>query len=309
MNFKRVCAFIVLGFAPLIVLASSDTVHREHVFDVHPEMAVTIDVSFHQVEVTARPGTTVEVTVDLEASGSEKKVRRALNALEPVFRTEGDGVLIRSSKKGFSGFGSAKVRGRVVVTMPPDLDLTIDSSSGTTKVNGDFGSGSVLCDASSGSFHLSGAARSVDADLSSGSVFIELTRPAESVRTDTSSGSVTLRGGAREFRSDTSSGSITAKGLLGDAVMAASSGSITADWAAVSPPASIRAETSSGTVTLTLPAGTPLTGSVETSSGGIQSDFAGYPGGKADNFKFEGGPDAVQLKAETSSGSVRIRSF
>ena len=311
MRFKTVCAILlVLSLAPLTAAAASDNLHREHVFDVQPGMTVTVDVSFHTVEVTARPGNTVEVSVDLDVNGSESRVRKTIKALEPVFRQDSDGVLIRSTKKGLvSGFGSAKVRGRVTVAMPPDLHLTIDSSSGSTKLTGDFGSGHVLCDASSGSFRMSGAAREVAADLSSGSMVIELTRPAESVRADTSSGSVTLKGGARTFHADTSSGSITADGLLGDASMDASSGSITAAWSALPPGATIKADTSSGSVTLTLPAGTGLNGSINTSSGGIRTDFPGQTSDRGHHLSLDGGPGTVQLKVGTSSGSVRLRAI
>jgi DUF4097 and DUF4098 domain-containing protein YvlB len=309
MNAKLAIVLAILCLVALSVSASSEKIHREHVFDVRPGMSVTVDVSSHEVEVAARPGSTVEVTVDIEISGSDTKVRQAAKALEPVFREDSEGVVIRSRKKGFSGFGSAKVRGRVTVVMPPDLDLMIDSSSGSSEVTGDFGTGNIVCDASSGSFRVTGAARSVVADLSSGSVVVDLNRPAESVRADTSSGSVTLKGGAAEFRADTSSGSITADGLEGDATMDASSGSITASWAAIPASTRIRADASSGSVRLTLPAAAALNGAVNTSSGGIHSDFPGRQSDDGDRMEFDGGPDAVQIKIDTSSGSVHLRSF
>jgi DUF4097 and DUF4098 domain-containing protein YvlB len=309
MNIKGAIAVAVLCLIPLAASASSESLYREHVFEVRPGMSVTVDVSSLAVEVTARPGSTVEVTVDIEISGSAKKVQRALKALEPVFREEAGGVVIRSKKKGFSAFGSANVRGRVTVVMPPDLDLMIDSSSGSSQVTGDFGTGNIVCDTSSGSFRMTGAARSVVADLSSGSVVVDLTRPADSVRADTSSGKVTLKGGAAEFQADTSSGSITADGLEGDATMDASSGSITASWTAIPSSANIRADASSGSVRLTLPAAASLSGTVNTSSGGIQSDFPGRLSDDGDRMEFDGGPDAVRVKIDTSSGSVHLRSF
>jgi DUF4097 and DUF4098 domain-containing protein YvlB len=309
MKIKGALAVALLCLIPTAVSASSESIYREHVFEVRSGMSVTVDVSSLAVEVTARPGSTVEVTVDIEISGSTKKVRRAVNALEPVFREETDGVVIRSRKKGFSGFGSANVRGRVTVVMPPDLDLMIDSSSGSSEVTGDFGTGNIVCDASSGSFRVTGAARSVVADLSSGSVVVDLTRPAESVRADTSSGSVTLKGGAALFQADTSSGSISADGLEGDATMDASSGSITASWTAIPSSASIRADASSGSVRLTLPAAASLNGTVNTSSGGIHSDFSGRLSDDGDRMEFDGGPNAVQINIDTSSGSVHLRSF
>jgi DUF4097 and DUF4098 domain-containing protein YvlB len=303
----QVTVLLVLALTSFNAAAASETLHREHSFDATNGMTVTVDVSFHTVEIVARPGDTVDVTVDLDISGSDKKVQKAIALLEPVFQQDSDGVLIRSTKKGFSGFGSAKVKGRVVVMTPPDLHVTVDSSSGSTTLTGDFGSAHIMCDASSGRFHINGAAQTVFTDLSSGSVLIELTRPAKSVRADTSSGSVTLKGGAGSFHADTSSGSIKADGLLGNASMNTSSGSITAAWSAIPPDATVVAETSSGSVNLTFPTGTVLKGSVGTSSGGIRSDFPGETSDRGHQLELYGGSGAVHLEVGTSSGGVSLR--
>ena len=306
MRYRSVFFACLVTFAPFTALAVTKTLDRDHVFQAAAGETVMIDVSFHNVEVTARPGDTVEVAVHLEATGSATKTDKILAALDPVFRDDGDTILIRSTTKGFGGLGSAKVKGIVTVAMPPDLDLVVDGSSGSFTAEGDFASGDVRCDASSGSFRLNGAAEMISADLSSGSVELELTRPAQSVRLDTSSGSVRMRGGAHSVNADTSSGSITLHGLLGNASMDASSGSITASWAAISTGARVDAGASSGSVTLTFPAGTVLAGDVSVSSGGIHSDFPGVSSDRGRHLKLTGEPGAVQLHAETSSGGVRL---
>lgn len=306
MRYRSMFFACLVTFAPFTALAVTKALDRDHVFQAVAGDTVMIDVSFHNVEVTARPGDTVEVAVHLEATGSETKTDKILAALDPVFRDEGDTILIRSTKKGFGGFGSAKVQGIVTVAMPPDLDLVVDGSSGSVVAEGDFGSGHVSCDASSGSFRLAGAAENISADLSSGSVVLELTRPARQVRVDTSSGSVRLEGGAHSVKADTSSGSITLADLEGDAHMDASSGSITAGWAAIPAGIEVVAGTSSGSVTLTFPAGTVLAGEVSVSSGGIHSDFAGVSSDRGRHLELTGEPGAVQLHAETSSGGVRL---
>lgn len=306
MRFRSALFAFLLTMVTFTAAAATKTLDREHVFPAHKGHTVKIDVSFHKVEVTARPGDTVEVAVHLEATGSETKTDKILAALEPVFRDEGDTILIRSTKKGFGGLGSAKVKGIVTVAMPPDLDLVVDGSSGSFKAQGDFESGNVSCDASSGSFRLNGAAEKISADLSSGSVVLDLTRPAEVIRLDTSSGSVNVKGGAQSVHADTSSGSITLHDLLGSASMGASSGSITASWAAIPTGAQVAAGTSSGSVTLTFPAGTLLAGDVSVSSGGIHSDFPGVTSDRGRQMELTGEPGAVQLRAETSSGGVRL---
>ncbi|MEX1309343.1 MAG: DUF4097 family beta strand repeat-containing protein, partial [Candidatus Sulfomarinibacteraceae bacterium] len=216
-----------------------------------------------------------------------------------------DTLIIRSTRKGgWSSWWGGNIKGRVTVTMPPDLDLAIDSSSGSITIDGDLGQGSVECDASSGSVNINGAMRSISVDTSSGSTRVELIRPVESFSADASSGSVRLSGGAHRASVDTSSGSITLEGLLGDASMDASSGSITAQWDSIPPRATIDAGASSGSVTIKLPPGTEVSGTASTGSGGIRSDFPGSF--DRDSARFSGGPDAVEVRISTSSGSVKV---
>ncbi len=280
--------------------------HQEHTFEARPGQTVVIDVSFHQVEVRVQPGATVHAVVDLATSGSNGKAERAIAELTPVFEDKGDRLLIRSTRKGGWNWSSAKLKGRVTVTMPPDLDLSIDGSSGSITIDGDLGDAAVSCDASSGSVTIDGAMRDLVVDTSSGSIKARVSRPLDRFTADASSGSIRLSGGARVTSADASSGSITVSGLLGDANLSTSSGSITARWDSIPPGASIRAGASSGSVTLELPPGTELSGTANTSSGGIESDFPGTF--ERSNARFNGGSGAVEIRVSTSSGSVRVLS-
>lgn len=296
----------IAATVPSFAAAATESIHREHVFSVRPGDTVAVDVSFHDLAVTARPGDTVEVTVDLEVSGTTAKVARLLEGLEPVFEQNGDRILIRSALKGGMFWSSGKTRGRVVVAMPPDLDLEVDTSSGQTVLIGDFGGASVAIDSSSGETRLEGSAEQISVDASSGSVRLELSRPAATLRLDTSSGSVHLTGGARSVTASSSSGSIDVGGLLGDATLDASSGGITAEWASIDPRTQVTVDTSSGGVRLRFPAGTVLGGQVDTSSGGIRTDFPGEISDRGGRLDLAGGPDAVQLRVDTSSGGVQL---
>ncbi len=278
--------------------------HQEHTFAARAGQTVAIDVSFHRVEVRIEPGDTVHAVVDLSTSGSSSKAERAIEDLTPVFQEKGDTLVIRSTRKGGWNWSSGKLKGSVTVTMPPGLDLSIDSSSGSVTIAGDLGDGGVDCDASSGSVTVRGAMRRLNVDTSSGSIKADVTRPLESFNADASSGSVRLSGGAHTASADTSSGSITLSGLLGDADMDASSGSVSAQWDSIPPGASIKAEASSGSVTIELPPGTEISGSASTSSGGIRSDFPGTF--EKRSATFSGGPGAVNVHVSTSSGSVKV---
>jgi hypothetical protein len=301
------CAFAgAILVAPGMALADSGSLHEEHSFQARPGATVLIDVSFHRVEVVARPGGTVDVTVDLEVTGSTSKVKKYLNELQPEFLDKDDTLVIRSVSKKMFHWRSPKTSGHVTVQMPPGMNLTIDSSSGSCEAKGDFGDAMLSIDVSSGSIVVTGAAREVMADTSSGSITLELERPADRVTADTSSGSISLTGGAGSLRADTSSGSIQASGLHGDATLDTSSGAITAAWSRIPARAEISADTSSGGVTLRFPAGTQLTGKVDTSSGPIRSDFPGELSDRRRTMEIQGGPDAATIKVDTSSGGVQL---
>jgi hypothetical protein len=279
--------------------------HQEHIFSARTGATVVVDVSFHSVEITARPGDTIDVSVDIEVKGSGSSSKNALNELQPKFLEEGNKLIIRSTrKKGFS-WKSLSAKGLVTVQMPPGMNLTIDSSSGSAQISGDFGDAVVRFDASSGSLTVNGAMRELHSDTSSGSVKAVVTRPLDAFTADASSGSARLTGGAHEAGVDTSSGSANLAGLLGNASFDSSSGGITAQWDAIPAGAKVRAGASSGSVTLRFPAGTALAGEVEVSSGGIRSDFPGFMREK-NNLRFDGGPEAVDIEVDTSSGSVKL---
>jgi len=167
-------------------------------------------------------------------------------------------------------------KGLVTVRMPPGMNLIVDSSSGSAQISGDFGDAVVRFDASSGSLTVDGAMRELHSDTSSGSVKAAVNRPLDVFTADASSGSARLSGGAYKATVDTSSGSANLTGLLGNASFDSSSGSITAQWDAIPAGAKVRAGASSGGVTLRFPAGTVFAGSVDVSSGGINSDFPGF---------------------------------
>lgn len=286
--------------------AADIEIHQQHRFEARPGATVVVDVSFHAVEVTAVPGDSVDVTVDVTVKGSGGSAKNVANQLQPQFLVEGDKLIIRSSVKRGWSWKRVSARGTVTISMPPGMNLSIDSSSGGTRISGDFGDAAVDFDASSGSLTVDGAMREVDADISSGSIRVAVMRPLEKFSADASSGSVRLTGGAHEAHVDTSSGSINVAGLLGEGHFDSSSGSITAQWNAIPAGTNVRAEASSGSVTLTFPEGTRLKGSVDVSSGGIQSDFPGSKSKK--HFDLDGGSGAVNLSVETSSGGVKLLS-
>jgi DUF4097 and DUF4098 domain-containing protein YvlB len=291
--------FVIAGSA-----AADIEIHQKHRFEARPGGTVVVDVSFHGVEVTAVPGSSVDVTVDIEIKGDGSSAKNLANKLQPQFIEEGDRLIIRSVRNGGWSWKSNSAEGKVTVQMPPGMNLSIDSSSGSAVVSGDFGDAVVHFDASSGSLNVDGAMREVGADTSSGSVRAAVMRPLDRFTADASSGSVHLVGGARTANVDTSSGGIDLTGLLGDADLDSSSGSISAQWSAIPGDATVRAGASSGSVTLTFPSSTVFAGSVDVSSGSIRTDFPGAMEKK--HLTLTGGSGAVDIEVETSSGSVKL---
>lgn len=302
---------LVTAFAVCLVIAGNASaeieIHQKHRFDARPGATVVVDVSFHSVEVTAQPGNAVDVTVDITVKGDGSTAKNVASELTPVFDEEGNRLIIRSTRKKGWSWKQARAKGKISIQMPPDLNLSIDSSSGSATIIGDFGDSVVRFDASSGSLTVDGAMGELHSDLSSGSVRATVSRPLKAFTADASSGSVRLAGGAASAKVDTSSGSINVSGLTGDGTFGASSGSIKAQWDAIAPRTPVRASASSGSVTLHFPPGTLVSGSVQVSSGGLHSDFPALVRGKK-HLEFDGGSGAIDISVSTSSGSVKLLS-
>ena len=288
--------------------AATESGSWDHRFPAEEGMSVLVDVSFHDVEITARPGDTIDVTVDVEVSASARRAGRLLDELTPEFREDGDRLVIRSvPRRGLRlDPGGTSTRGLVRVSMPPGLDLSCDTSSGECAVIGDLGGAAVTCDTSSGDVRVDGAMRTLTADTSSGNVRVTVRRPLEELRADTSSGDVRLVGGTRDAWVDTSSGSVDLRGLLGDAKVDTSSGDVHGRWISAPPDTTVRVDTSSGEVSLVFPAGTRLAGEVDTSSGDIRSDFPGDWSDRGRHLSLGQGPGAVRLEVDTTSGEVEL---
>ena len=303
--------FAVTALAVCLLIAGSAAaeieIHEKHRFDARSGSTVVVDVSFHGVEVTARPGDAVDVTVDITVKGDGRSAKNVASDLTPVFEEKGNKLIIRSTRNKGWNWKQVKAKGKVTIEMPPGVNLTVDSSSGSAKIAGDLGDAVVHFDASSGSLTVDGAMGELHSDTSSGSVRAAVSRPLDVFTADASSGSVHLNGGASIAKADTSSGSITASGLFGEGEFDSTSGSVKAQWDAIPPGTPVRASASSGSVTLTFPSGTSVSGSLEVSSGGLHSDFPALVRGK-DKLEFDGGPNAIDVQVSTSSGSIKLLS-
>lgn len=297
--------FVLVLTLPVTLFAATEQSTTERSFPTRD--TVTVDASFHEIQLTARPGTTIDVTVFLEFTASESKVAKLLTEYQPRFEDSGDRLLIRSTSESSGwGWGSGKKTGKITLAVPPGVDVILDTSSGSISIDGDFGDATIAVDNSSGSVSGKAALSALSIDNSSGSTRFQALRPLDSFAVDCSSGSVRLEGGARRASVDASSGSVHLFDLLGAADVDTSSGSVEMTWAAIPAGTKVEVGASSGSVRLTFPPGTELTGSVQTSSGGIQTDFPGTMNERHTNLELDNGSNAVSLSVSTSSGGVRL---
>lgn len=233
-------ALILGGVYWALTGLTEDTKTSQETYQVAGSV-LAIDTSSADLEV--RSGDVREITVD-------RKVKRNLFGSDPTEKYEDGELKIRDAGCGFLSF-SCKTE--YVITVPKDLNVTIDSGSGDLKVAGLTGatlksssgsieanqmSGQLAMKSSSGSLEASDlTATSVTGEISSGSVDLIFTHAPSSVEVKSSSGDVTvlLPPGSESYKldADTSSGDESAN--------------VKIDPAATR---TIKAETSSGDVTV-----------------------------------------------------------
>lgn len=342
---KRSLAVVALIAAfPLAAAAEDASLHREKSFPAKPGGTVKVEASFHDVTVTVRPGDTVDVTVDVRASGWGSSQQEFVKSCEPEFTQTGDALAIRSKPRGRLTFGWQSVDAKIDVRVPPGMALDLYSGSGDCSLKGDAGapvkvhtgsgdigmdgacrsletssgsgsvkaalgqeSGRVEMRSGSGDLLVSGPVRELAMETGSGTATARLSRPAEKVRLHSGSGDLTLNGGARHLAAHSGSGSIVAEGLTGGAELESSSGDVTARWKEPPGGGRVLAETGSGEIRLTFPAGAQFSGLLDTSSGDIRCDFPGtLKGRNQHSFSLAGGAGSTELQVETGSGDIQV---
>lgn len=183
-------------------------------------------------------------------------------------------------------------------------DLSIDASSSNVEATGTKGRLSI--DVGSGDVKVTGAEGELSIDTGSGNVNLSGLRGTE-VGIDTGSGDVTATTlGARILKVDTGSGNVTLSDVTTeDADIETGSGDIRLDLNGAL--RSFHGETGSGDVTIRAPATLSAALDIETSSGGIESDFdVAVTRREEDHLVGRIGAGAGRISVDTGSGSVRL---
>ncbi|TDD15513.1 hypothetical protein E1218_31345 [Kribbella turkmenica] len=177
--------------------------------------ALSIDVRSADVEVRSGDGSDVKI---------ERRFERNVFGSDPKESYEDGRLQLRDTGCGFLSFGCDT---NYVLTVPKDVKVTLESSSGDLKVSGlpagadlksSSGSievrnvgGALQMESSSGDLEAQGlTATTVSTQSSSGSVDLDFVDAPQSVEAESSSGDVTIRvpSGTEAYKvdSDTSSG-------------------------------------------------------------------------------------------------------
>jgi len=175
-------------------------------------------------------------------------------------------------------------------------ELAVESVSGSIDIE-TIGAESLKTTAVSGSVKLYNiAGRNLDAETTSGSLTISHAN-AETMKIGSVSGSINASEiEAKTLRSGTTSGSMDLQGTFGAATLGSVSGGITLKCATV--PATLKAETTSGSITIAVPNGDPISVSHTSISGKLTSDIPITMNAKDPRFILS-----------SVSGSVRIMAY
>ncbi|MGW1343096.1 DUF4097 family beta strand repeat-containing protein [Kribbella sp. NPDC002412] len=189
--------------------------------DSYPVAGDSLTIQTTSVDVEVRSGDGPDVKV-------ERTFERNVFGSDPKEDYEDGKLQLRDSGCGFLSFGCDT---NYILTVPKDVKLTVESSSGDIKVSGlpgganlksssgsieahDVG-GSLWLESSSGDLEARGlSATTVSTQSSSGSTELDFTSAPQSVDAEASSGDVTIRlpSGTETYKldTDTSSGDETA---------------------------------------------------------------------------------------------------
>lgn len=259
------------------------------------------------LEVHVRPQDDIQVTVDLEASSSSAAAaRRWLERHTPTFEDSAPslGIAVPPTRGGSLAIGSLRTKGRLVLTLPPQCKLVVESTSGDIRIDGGQPlAGPVRLQTASGDVEVRGGVDDLVMRTASGDLEVR-SRALRSLEFTSASGDARVRDGCGNVIVDSSSGDIRLARLAGTLSATTSSGDVAASW--IEPPTRIVVTTSSGDVSLELPAGTVLRGEARTRSGHIRSAFRGVSDQRGQRLAWSGPAEACAVDIGTSSGDVRL---
>jgi hypothetical protein len=282
--------------------------HESLRFPATQDKLVQVDLGSCDVEARVEGQDTIRVEIDLEVrASSAAAARRWLERHKPELEDSEKTLLIRTPKGRPALYLASfrQTRAIVRVTLPSRCRLEVSTASGDVRLSGEtLLSGPVRVTTTSGDVRVDGGGGDLIVHTASGDC--EITGPpVTSLQFDSGSGDLRLRGGASRVISDTSSGDVIADALVGSMSAHSSSGDVKATWQRLAPGDTVGIETTSGDVTLRLPAGARLRGELQTSSGDLRCEFESTC--RHHECVLNATDPANELKVTTSSGDIGVR--
>jgi hypothetical protein len=229
-------------FASALVSSASIDRSIEKSFPTQPGATAVVDVSGASITVKVGDSGRIDLKVEqLVNVSTEAEADAVLENYEITADIDGNTVrfISKSKRKGWSwsDMGGSKLRQKVILTVPADTQLNLDTSGGSIRIEGEIagnvradtsggsidvsgGSGDLNLDTSGGSISVGRALGKLRADTSGGSIHVDYVGPnASDVNCDTSGGSIHIGvdpSGNFDLNADTSGGRVTVEGLAID---------------------------------------------------------------------------------------------
>ena len=222
-----------------------------------------------------------------------------------------DGVLsIKEKTSGLSFLSFGTLKGsELTVTVPKTLynSVNFDLASGKIATT-DITSDNLKANVASGSLELGIFADNTDINLASGRIVMNncTENKADEIKLQVASGKIEMNGfRAEETEINVASGSVVLNGISGKVKSELASGKVTLTYAEWDDDLDV--ELMSGSVDVTLPAGSGVDAEFEKLSGSMTIDLDGHSEKLSKNSHVTiGGSNVHEVSAETASGSVSI---
>ncbi len=304
-------ALLAVSLAASCRVAATPAVFQEsHSFSAAPGKLVRLEARSLDVEVRVAQQEGITVAVSLDArSSSSAAARRWVERNKPSFDDSAARLDVRvpSEHHGLFIVGFFRTEGKLTVSLPPSCRLEVSTGSGDVRIDGGEPlAGTVRIDTSSGDVTVGGGVRELAVNTTSGDLRVSA-EGLTVVQAETSSGDVQLLKGADRVLADTSSGDLRLDGLRGELSVHTSSGDVRATWRSLPAESNVKVRTSSGDVTLRLPAAVTPAGTLDSSSGTIHCDFPGSWSRRERTFALAAPSGGVGVEVRTSSGDITVR--
>ena len=186
----------------------------EKSFPVTSATEILVDISGGPIKVEVVPGSSADITLKQTfRTDDEREIDEILERYDITFEQQGDKVVVavKSRQKNggwFSSWRGDRASFSVSLTCPDFVDLHLDTSGGSIRVDGET-QGDLVADTSGGAISVTGGSGYLNLDTSGGSISVK--RALGRVRADTSGGSIQIDyvgPDATDVNADTSGGGI-----------------------------------------------------------------------------------------------------